>query len=492
MKKITLTLAGLLTLICLAAPQICEAQKKLYGLTTLGRGVFTYDLAAGTVDTLPHGPSGAGAGGTFNGSLMQASNGKLYGMSTDGGSGYGVVFEVVIETGTYTTVHAFDNTNGANPTGSLTEGANGKLYGMTNKGGGNNQGVLFEYNITTSAFRKILDFKTSTPGSNGGLPYGDLMKASNGKMYGMTFEGGIPGSRGLIFEFDPANDDYTVKKIFGAAGPSGPWHAKGHLVEAHNGKFYGLSSSGGQYGEGCIFEYDLAGDTVIVKYRWQVTDQGTGARVNGARPQGSLCLGSDSLLYGVTEFGGVANNGVLFTFNPETDEYLVKKSFEGAVTGQYPQGTLMQSSNGKFYGMTNSGGSAQNQYGTVFEYDRVADTLVSLYSFNNTYYLANPTYCRLLEVDVIPSGNGVSDKTTGIIAVYPNPAVSQVTIDLTGVELSSAGALAILFDVQGRKVVEQTITGRITRMPVAGLPKGMYFLKVENRESYVISRLVVE
>ena len=63
---------------------------------------------------------------------MQASDGKLYGMTTNGGSsGYGVIFSFDPSSSTYTKLKDFDNTNGANPYGSLMQASDGKLYGMT-------------------------------------------------------------------------------------------------------------------------------------------------------------------------------------------------------------------------------------------------------------------------------------------------------------------------------------------------------------------------
>ena len=67
------------------------------------------------------------------GSLMQASDGKLYGMTTNGGSSSdnGVIFSFDPSSSTYTKLKDFDNTNGANPYGSLMQASDGKLYGMT-------------------------------------------------------------------------------------------------------------------------------------------------------------------------------------------------------------------------------------------------------------------------------------------------------------------------------------------------------------------------
>ncbi len=81
----------------------------------------------------------------------------------------------------------FDNAgNGGNPNGSLVQASNGKLYGMTYLGGTNNYGVLFRvqphgWNIyQKNRFRQY--------GGNGRYPRGSLVQAGNGKLYGMTYQ----------------------------------------------------------------------------------------------------------------------------------------------------------------------------------------------------------------------------------------------------------------------------------------------------------------
>ena len=44
-------------------------------------------------------------------------------------------------------------------------------------------------------------------GSNGSKPYGKLLQASDGKLYGMTYQGGS-NNVGVIFSFDPVSLDY--------------------------------------------------------------------------------------------------------------------------------------------------------------------------------------------------------------------------------------------------------------------------------------------
>ena len=143
-------------------------------------------------------------GGPAYGHLLQDSNGKFYGLT------YSRLyippynerlFDYDLHTGEYDVKVKFDSPDtGKNPHGSLTEALNGKFYGMTENGGLYNMGVLFEYNPSTEVFRKKIDFDGNNHGSN---PMASLTEALNGKLYGMTRNGGMYGL-GVLFEFDPA------------------------------------------------------------------------------------------------------------------------------------------------------------------------------------------------------------------------------------------------------------------------------------------------
>jgi uncharacterized repeat protein (TIGR03803 family) len=84
-----------------------------------------------------------------------------------------------------------------------------RLYGMTEDGGSNNAGVIFSYDLSTSIYTKLKDFDHT----NGAHPFGRLMQASDGKLYGMTWMGGN-NNYGAIFSFDPSSSIYTKLKDF--------------------------------------------------------------------------------------------------------------------------------------------------------------------------------------------------------------------------------------------------------------------------------------
>ena len=112
---------------------------------------------------------------------------ELFGMTTLGGEFNNGVIYKTDEFGNINIEHSFEITpNGCGPYSELFEASNGKMYGTTSKGGNNNSGILFEWNPITNSYNKILDFNGVENGSN---PMGTLIQASNGKLYGMTWMG---------------------------------------------------------------------------------------------------------------------------------------------------------------------------------------------------------------------------------------------------------------------------------------------------------------
>jgi len=70
----------------------------------------------------------------------------------------------------------------------------------------------------------------------------------------------------------------------------------------------------------------------------------------------------------MTQTGGANSAGVLFEYDAATNTYTKKLDFSSLTNGgTYPISSLMQSSNGKIYGLTNAGGV--NFIGVLFEYD---------------------------------------------------------------------------------------------------------------------------
>ena len=333
---------------------------KFYGLTGhKGNGmgvIFQYDAVTNIfVKKFQFNATSSGIadlnGGNPQGSLIQATNGKLYGMTRDGGTNnLGVLFEFDITSNTFTKLLDFNGAgNGASPNGSLFQASDGMLYGLTEGGGSNSSGVLFQFNPITNTYTKKLDFNTGTV--VGKYPKGTLMQATDGMLYGMY--SGVPSTpyTSGMFQYNPINNNYVVKCTLGES-------PNGELLEATDGKLYGMTAGNATTDAGSIFKYDPVTSTCVNSYTFSTLNT---LIQNGYNPQGSLIQATDGNFYGMTRNSGgfsLPQSGVIFQFNPITNVYTKKMDF--VVNLGHPVGTFMQASDGKLYAMNS---------GQLFKYD---------------------------------------------------------------------------------------------------------------------------
>ena len=326
-----------------------------------------------------------------NGSLVFYS-GKYYGLTSLGGMyNNGVLFEWDPSTSTYTNKITFDSiTNGGHPQGSLVL-YGGQFYGLTSSGGANDAGVIFEWDPVTNICTKKIDL-TST---NGSIPYGSLV-VNGTKLYGMTSTGGL-NNAGVIFQYDPSANIYTKKIDMISATGSNPF---GSLI--FNGtKFYGMTYNGGTNSFGVIFDWNPSTNVYTKRYDMDTTSAG------GSNPYGSLIFNA-GLFYGLTQTGGVNNLGTIFSWNPTTNAFTKKIDFDYS-NGAYPYGTMLLSSTGEFYGLTQQGGA--NTFGVLFDWNSTTNIITSKVEFEGTTGTAlgaSPNSTQLIEElsDIIPVFGG--------------------------------------------------------------------------------------
>ena len=192
------------------------------------------------------------------GSLIQAANGNLYGTTFYGGANnQGTVFEIS-PVGNLTVLYSFcaqsSCADGANPKSALVQAPDGKFYGTTYGGGATNArcpsgcGTVFE--ITPKGQVTTLHaFCASGPCPDGAVAQTSLIQATNGNLYGTTVQGGIPFSAGTIFEITP-NGALTTLHSFDYSDGQIP---NGALMQATDGNIYGTTIYGGANSDGTVF-----------------------------------------------------------------------------------------------------------------------------------------------------------------------------------------------------------------------------------------------
>jgi uncharacterized repeat protein (TIGR03803 family) len=380
----------------------------LYGTTLFGGGagngsIFTVD-AAGTVTTI-HAFTNISGGQFPWARLVQASDGKLYGTTLEGGTlDAGTIF-TIDSNGALTTIHSFANSDGRFPYGRLIQASDGHLYGTTALGGALGGGTIFRIN-PAGGVTTLHSFGSAAE------PRSGLVQSSGGSLYGTTVRGGAFG-QGTIFSIDTAGTQTTIHSfapnmaapefaelvlgtdglLYGttaqtesgggaiftlnAAGalttihefPSGDGGAFPYppLLEA-NGIFYGATANGGTSGVGTVYTIDAAG-TVTTIHNFSFTD--------GANPFGGLIQTNDGTFYGTTAAGGNSGAGTIFAMDA-TGAVTTTHDF-ASIGAQFPQDRLVPASDGNFYGTTLFGGPSG--YGMVFRADE-AGSLTSIHAFD--------------------------------------------------------------------------------------------------------------
>ena len=366
-----------------------QNQKQLWGVAFGGQndaGIIFKTDASGNNEMVKY--SFVEPGGDPYGSLLQASDGKLYGMTYYGEAGNaGSLFQFDPTTSTYSVKYSFDFADGRYPYGSLIQTPDGIIYGMATAGGTsatNDNGVLFKFNPQNDTFTKLFDFDGATTGST---PCGALTFATDGMLYGMTYQGGA-NNMGVLFQFNPGNNAFTVKITFdGEAKGQNPY---GSLLQATDGMLYGMTKSGGLNEYGVLFQFNPQNNNFTKKLDFDMV-------TTGGDPDGSLIQAADGKLYGLTEAGGAHSVGVLFQFDPVSSTFTNKFDFDGSSNGGSPFGSLMQAFDGNLYGMTNSGGA--NDMGVLFQFNPVTSTFTKKLDFDGTNG-RNPQYTNLIEIPV--------------------------------------------------------------------------------------------
>lgn len=132
------------------------------------------------------------------------------------------------------------------------------------------------------------------------------------------------------------------------------------LMQASNGNFYGVLPSGGSAGAGSIYTVTPSGQMTTI-YQFPYPNFGI--------PE-TLMQASDGMIYGTARGrwgGGFNGYSSIFQLNPYTGQLKSVYGFSnGGVTGEC-ECSIVQGSDGKFYGATIGGGTYQ--LGTLFSLD---------------------------------------------------------------------------------------------------------------------------
>lgn len=314
------------------------------------------------------GSKGCKDGSQPTGPLLLATDGDAYGTDPTGGAyGFGMIFKISKQ-GAFSVFYSFcaeggDCPDGEAPGGGLIQAADGNFYGVTTQGLGNSGEV---YKITPSGVLTVLHTFNSSDGSQ---PEAPPIQATDGKFYGTTQSGGT-SPYGTAYTMTPDGQLTTLYNFCSQPACSDGAFPFAGLIQAADGNFYGTTISGGACAPendemcGTVFRISPAG-ALTTLYRFCSQPNCT----DGNRPFAGLVQATDGKLYGTTESGGDYNAGTIFSIAPTgilTTLYSFCALGPPCVDGDSPYGELLQATNGLFYGTTSSGGTNCDSCGTVF------------------------------------------------------------------------------------------------------------------------------
>jgi uncharacterized repeat protein (TIGR03803 family) len=248
-------------------------------------------------------------------------------------------------------------------------------------------GALLVFLLICATFlpAQILTTLVNFDYTNGQLPESPLIQGLDGNLYGTYLDGG-PYGVGGVFRLTPQGV-LTQASNFCGGGNSCAGSREWGIMQTREGTFYGTSQEGGT----------RAGNMFTMTPQLGGADFAEFGDKGGQDPLSAPILGTDGNFWGVS-ISGTKNNysncaigcGAIYKVTPEgavTTEYAFCAQ-PNCADGWAPVGSLLQASDGNFYGTTYEGGSttgclASEGCGTIFKMT-LQKVFTTLFTFSGT------------------------------------------------------------------------------------------------------------
>jgi uncharacterized repeat protein (TIGR03803 family) len=247
------------------------------------------------------------------------------------------------------------------PQGHYAQARDGNLYSTSPSGGSDTYPYGTVFQLTPAGKMKVLASFT-------GMPTSGLTLGTDGNLYGTTISDGTYNS-GTVFKITTGGKLTVLHNFTGKTDGSNAVIAP---VQGTDGNYYGAASNGVNY-YGTIYKMTPAG-VVTPLYEF------TGSPDDNYRYPQSLIQGSDGNFYGITP-GSHGSSGMVFKITPQGKLTPVHEFAGYPTEGQTPVGSLIQASDGNFYGATHQGGTYG--WGTIYKMTP-AGVVTTLRNFQET------------------------------------------------------------------------------------------------------------
>ena len=379
-------------LLIVAAPQPAQAQtfNVIYTFTGGQDGAFPYagvtmDKAGNLYGTASYGGAGYGTvyqlkhkgsgwivnpvysftGGSDGSNpyarVIFGPNGALYGTTTQGGYGYGTVFNLRPSVRACTTpscpwtetvLYAFKGADGAFPKyGDLLFDQAGNIYGTTHDGGPSFFGTVYELTPSGSGYTESVLYSFASS-NDGGNPFNGVIFDNAGDLYGTTGYGGL-SIYGTVFELTRSGPGWTENVLYSFLGRSDGSYPFAGLIFDQSGNLYGATTDSGTGGGGTVFELTPSGGSWTFSLVYSLT----GKLTYGCGPAGTLVMDGAGNLYGTTVCDGAHGRGSVFKLTPSDGNWMYTSlhDFTGGNDGANPSSNVVFDAKGNLYGTVNGG-----------------------------------------------------------------------------------------------------------------------------------------
>jgi uncharacterized repeat protein (TIGR03803 family) len=320
-------------------------------------------------------------GESIEAGLAQGTDGNFYGTTYFGGAyDWGTVFKIT-PSGTLTTLYSFNGSDGSELTGGLVRGTDGNFYGTADGGGAYLGGMVFRI-TPTGTLTTLYSFCSQSGCTDGHWPTDALVQASDGNFYGTTEGGGIfnnnncfvpGGGCGTVFKITPTGALTTLYRFCSQPNCTDGNNPYGGLVQGTDGNLYGNTTGGGVESDPCPVG---CGTVFKITPGGVLTTLHSFDSYDGESPYGTLVQATDGNFYGTTGAVGPGGYGTVFKITPSGTLTTLQNLMQ-------PHAGLVQASDGNFYGTTDEGGfpgCGNYGCGTVFKMTP-SGTLTTLHSF---------------------------------------------------------------------------------------------------------------
>lgn len=178
-----------------------------------------------------------------------------------------------------------------------------------------------------------------------------IFQGADGRLYGLSAQSGQPGAYATLFALNTDGSGYTLLCNFGVSAGT-----VGGFFQGADGRLYGVTQSGGEFNSGSIFALDMDGSGFAPIYSFA-------GGTNGSDPI-TLIQASDGRLYGIAASGGANTAGFIFAVNVDGTNFTPLYQFPN--NGSAPR-LLYESREGTLYCLFNNGAAiASKPVGAAF------------------------------------------------------------------------------------------------------------------------------